>query len=113
MNGVCDDCGQVQRLCGGVVAPHLVPSVWIECPGGERPPVRATEETPAPESMVVGTVSETEMVTLLAAAMIENEWTVLDGPLGLRPSVVLPVTAARALVRAMLLGSAVDDPEKR
>jgi len=113
MNGVCVNCRQVQRLHGGMVPPHLIPSVWVDCEGGEKPPERLTEESTAPESTVVGTVSEVEMITLLAAAMIESGWTVLDGPLGLRPSVVLPVTAAQTLVRAMLLGSAVDDPEKR
>jgi hypothetical protein len=108
MNGLCGHCHRVQRLLyGDTVAPHLIPVGWADCPGGYEVSERVVEQASGPESTVVGSVTETEMVTLLAATMIENGWTLRDGEF-----VVQPVTAALTLVRAMMLGSTVDDSEQ-
>ena len=95
-------------MCDDGLVPHLAPATrWVDCRSG--PPVTLTDREPAPETTEVGSVTEAEMINLLAAAMIERGWTVVV-PVGVAPMTPMtPTAAATELVRAMLLGAVSTD----
>jgi hypothetical protein len=110
MNGVCPHCRRTQRLYDGMVVPHLAAATrWVECPGGGAIAMVRTDREPAAETTEIGSVTETGMINLLAAAMIERGWTVASADAASLP----PVTAAILLVQDMMRSFIGHPPENR